>query len=39
MTVCKYKQNKWSSKTINYWKELTFEDFLSKFKTTEWEVI
>lgn len=37
ITVFKYKAGKWRRKTVNYWKELSFQEFIQKFNETEWE--
>lgn len=37
VTVWKFSKGAWRSKTVNYWKELSFRDFMAKFKEAEWE--
>lgn len=39
LTVFKFNNSKcrWKKKTINDWKNLSFDEFMKKFKETEWE--
>lgn len=39
MSVYKYRNKRWYQKTINGWKELSFEQFVAKFNQEEWEEI
>lgn len=37
MSVWKYRKNKWYRKIVNDWHNLSFADFLRKYKSEEWE--
>ena len=39
VSVFKYLKGKWNRKTINYWRELSFGQFMDKFNEAEWEEI
>lgn len=39
IAILKYIKGKWQRKTINYWKELDFNKFMSKFNEEEWEMV
>ena len=39
ISIFKYFKNKWHRKIINYWKELSFNEFIIKFNEEEWEMV
>lgn len=39
MSVFKYRNKRWHRKTVNGWKELTFDEFMQKFNQAEWEEV
>lgn len=39
MSVFKYRNKRWHRKTVNGWKELTFDEFMQKFNQVEWEEV
>lgn len=39
ISIFKHKKGRWNRKIVNYWKELSFEQFIDNFNETDWEEI
>ena len=37
VSVFKFFKGKWRRKSVNYWKELSFKQFMDKLNAIEWE--
>ena len=38
MTLFKWKNNAWHRKIVNYWRDLSFDEYLEQFNNQEWEL-
>ena len=38
MTLYKWKNNAWHRKIVNYWRDLSFDEYLKQFNNQEWEL-
>ena len=38
MTLFKWKNNAWHRKTVNYWRDMSFEEFIEQLNNQEWEL-
>lgn len=39
IAVCKHREGRWQQKTVNNWRALSFEDFMTQLNAAEWEKI